>query len=399
VGRLVGVIARGVPGLIEVLQRTWDAHDAVLPIDPRLPAPARAELLAAARPTMVIDAADPLAAPMSEDPDAPPVAPGDAVVIATSGTTGRPKLVVLTHDSLRAHAHAVHTRLEVERTDRWLACLPLAHIGGLNVVIRSLLDGIGLEVHDGFEPTAVQVAAASGATLTSLVPTALDRIDPSGFRWIVLGGAADPTAVRPANVVRSWGLTETGGGVVYGGEPLPGVEVIETQGELWVRSPTLARGLRLSNGDVTEIRRPHPLSSTSTGWLQTGDLGSVSADGTVTVHGRLDDVIVTGGENVHPEAIEAVLLHHPSVAEAAVVGRPDPEWGHRVEAWIVLLGSAVAPTLEELQSRVRAELPAWNAPKAVHFVAALPRTPLGKLDRRSLAPAEAPDGSHTTEMA
>ena len=145
----------------------------------------------------------------------------------TSGSTGKPKGVVLTHAAIAAHARGVHERLAVDPArDRWLACLPLAHMGGLGVVLRALVDGVGLDVVGSPDPATVASAPAElGSTLTSLVPTALDRTDASAYRWIVLGGAADPVE-RPANVVRTYGLTESGGGVVYWpGGPLPGVEV------------------------------------------------------------------------------------------------------------------------------------------------------------------------------
>lgn len=354
--RLLLLDARG-EGFVEHLRRAWDEGDAVLPVDPRLAPPARARLLTAMAPEAGV-----------ED--------GDALVLATSGTTGDPKGVVLTHDALAAHAAAVHRHLGVGRDDRWLACLPLAHVGGLGVVVRALVDGVGLDVHDGFDAERVAAARAAGATLTSLVPTALDRVGADGWRWVVLGGSADTAATRPANVVRTWGLTETGGGVVYDGTPLPGVEVVERDGELWVRSPTLLRGYRRPDGSVAEATRG--------GWFPTGDVGAVAADGTVSVRGRRGDMIVTGGENVWPDAVEAVLRRLPAVAEVAVAGRPDPEWGQRVEAWVVPADPAAPPALSDLRAAVADELARFAAPRALHLVEALPRTALGKVRRDAL---------------
>src|SRR5206468_3416168 len=159
-----------------------DDGDAVLPLDPRLPGPARDAVLAAAN----VDE---------------PVEDGDAVVVATSGTSGAPKAVVLTHEALRASAAATSARLGVDPApDTWLACLPLAHVGGLSVATRALITGTPLVVHERFDADATMAAAADGATLVSLVATALRRIDPSVFRAIVLGGSKPPDAL-PGNVV------------------------------------------------------------------------------------------------------------------------------------------------------------------------------------------------------
>lgn len=384
-GALVAVVARGGPGFVEVLQRTWDDGDAVLPLDPRLPVPVLQRLVTALRPADVELLGTRWPAGLTLDWDHAPTLRGDALVVPTSGTTGEPKGIVLTHDALAAHTAAVHSHLGATTRDRWLACLPLAHIGGLGVVVRALIDGIGLEVLRGFDEGAVRTARDLGATLTSLVPTALDRVGAEGFRWVVLGGSADTVEQRPANVVRTWGLTETGGGIVYDGRPLPGVEVTEVDGELWVRSPTLARGVRRADGSARDLRRALPHDPTSTGWLATGDAGSVAADGRVAVQGRKGDMIVTGGENVWPEAVEAVLRTVPGIAEVAVAGRPDPEWGQRVVAWIVPSVGRAAPTLEDVRARAREELPPWSLPRELRTVAVLPRTAIGKV-RRDLLP-------------
>jgi O-succinylbenzoic acid--CoA ligase len=212
--------------------------------------------------------------------------------------------------------------------------------------------------------------------LTSLVPTALDRVGAEGWRWVVLGGSADTVAARPANVVRTYGLTESGGGVVYDRRPLPGVDVEARDGELWLRSPTLARGLRQPDGAVVDRRVD--------GWLPTGDAGRIDPDGTVHVVGRVDDMIVTGGENVWPDPVERALLTHPGVAEVAVAGRPDPEWGQIVVAWIVPAPAADLPSLDALRDHVGSVLPRHAAPRRLVLVDALPRTALGKISRPAL---------------
>ncbi|MBX3283991.1 MAG: AMP-binding protein [Actinobacteria bacterium] len=372
---LVALDLPGGPAFVRALQQAWDGGDAVFPLDQRLPQPARRQLLDAARPHAVVEASG----PTTWERAAPPVADDDAVVVASSGSTGAPKLVVHTHTGVAAHAWAVHQHLGVDpATDRWLACLPLAHLGGLGVVLRSIVTDTPVDVVPGFDAADVATAPAErGTTLVSLVPTALDRIDPEPFRWVVLGGSADPTD-RPANVVRTYGLTETGGGVVYDGVPLPGVAVrVADDGTISIAGPTLARGLRADDGTTVPV-------AGADGWLATGDLGAWDDDGRLVVHGRADDLIVTGGENVWPATVEAVLATHPAVAEVAVLGRPDPAWGSAVVAVVVPVPHVDPPTLEHLRNHVRARLPAYAAPRRLVLVEALPRTALGKVARAAL---------------
>ncbi len=305
--------------------------------------------------------------------------PTDAIVVASSGTTGPPKLLVHNHAAIEAHAQAVHTHLGVDPDrDRWLACLPLAHLGGLGVVLRALVTSTPLDVWPSFDATRVAAAPAElGTTLVSLVPTALDRVDPTPFRWVVLGGSADPTA-RPANVVHTYGMTETGGGVVYDGQPLPGVEVrLGPAGAISLRGPMFASGRRQPDGSLGSLVDPD-------GWLATGDVGRWADDGRLMVDGRADDLIVTGGENVWPATVEAALAGHPRVAEVAVVGRPDPEWGQRVVAIVVAVDSAHPPSLDDLRAHGRLTLPAYATPREVVLVDQLPRTSLGKVRRPAL---------------
>ena len=344
--RLVAIDKPGGPEFVDELQRIWGAGDAAFPIDQRLPPPARAALLAAMR--------------VGE-----PVEPGDALVVATSGSTGEPKGVVLTHDAVAASAEATSRRLSVSGGDHWLACLPLSHVGGLSVITRALHSRTRLTVLPGFDEQAVN---ASGATLVSLVAATLPRVDAERFRLIVLGGSRPP-ADRPTNSVTTYGMTETGSGVVYDGVPLDGVEVmIDDDAQIRVRGPMLLRCYR--DGTV-------PLDAD--GWLPTGDLGRWLDDGRLHVEGRTGDLIITGGENVWPEAVEAALADHPDIAEVMVRGVADPEWGQLVVA--VIVPGESAPTLESVRSHVKQRHPGFMAPKRIEIVTSLPRTGIGKLRR------------------
>ena len=344
--RLVAIDLPGGPDFVDELRHVWDAGDAAFPVDQRLPRSAKRELCAAMR--------------VGDE-----VQPGDALVMVTSGSTGTPKGVVLTHDAVAASARATSDRLDVHPDDHWLACLPLSHVGGLSVVTRALHTGTQLTVLPGFDTTAIEDA---GATLVSLVATALARIDPSRFRTIVLGGSRPPDD-RPANCVTTYGMTETGSGVVYDGVPLDDVEVdITPDGEIRLRAPMLLRCYRDGSS---------PLDAD--GWFATGDLGVWLPDGQLHVAGRRGDLIITGGENVWPEAVEAALADHSGVADVMVRGVDDPEWGQVVEALIVAVGDP--PTLDSIRAHVKAHHPAFMAPRRLAVVESLPRTSLGKLRR------------------
>lgn len=362
---LVAVDLPGGPEFVKALRREWDNGNAVLPIDRRLPPPARAALLASLAPDRLID---------SEGRHTLPgrvVAEGDALVIATSGATGTPKGVVLTHAAVHASAVATSARLGITSADTWLACLPLSHVGGLSVVTRALLLDVPLVVHDGFDAERVQAAARDGATAVSLVATALQRIDPQLFRVIVLGGSRAP-ADRPPNVHATYGLTETGSGIVYDGMPLDGVELaVATDGEVLVRCPMLLRCYRDGSTPVD-----------SDGWLHTGDIGKLLPDGRLHIDGRADDLIITGGENVWPDVVESVIASHAAVREVAVAGVPDSEWGQRVVAWIVPEG--LPPSAADINAHVRESLPNYCVPKELRIIEELPRTSIGKLRRHLL---------------
>jgi O-succinylbenzoic acid--CoA ligase len=357
---------------VDALRTVWNAGDAVFPLDQRLPQTEADRVIAVAQPTAVISADG----ERRSLAGGTPVNDGDAIVVATSGTTGNPKAVIHTHTSVAASAHATSDGLGADpTTDQWLGCLPPAHIGGLAVITRSLITGTDLIVHESFDAQAADQAAADGATLVSLVTRALNQVDVFGFRKVLIGGAAPPPDL-PDHVIATYGMTETGSGCVYGGYPLDGVELRATPaGEIEIRADLLLRAYRTADGEIDPFNPD--------GWFPTGDLGSIDEDGRLWIDGRAGDMLITGGENVWPHRIERVLETHPTIAEAAVIGRADPDWGHKVVAVVVLAGDAT-PTLDELREYVRADLPAWNAPKELVVVESLPKTALGKIRKSEL---------------
>jgi len=239
-------------------------------------------------------------------------------------------------------------------------------------------------VHPSFDVSAV--AGEAGVTLLSLVPTMLARLLDAGadvgrFRRILLGGAPPAPSLLTrarragARIVVTYGMTETGGGCVYDGRPLDGVEVsVGSDGRIRVRGPVLFRGYR---GDPAATHK-----ALRDGWLATADLGRLTAEGELAVLGRADDVIITGGENVRAGEVAAALAEHPAIDEAAVVGRADPEWGQRVVAFVV--ASSPAPTLDEVRAFIRTRLSAAHAPGELVVVDRLPRLGSGKVDRLAL---------------
>jgi O-succinylbenzoic acid--CoA ligase len=295
-----------------------------------------------------------------------------AIVVHTSGTTGRPRPVGLTLGNVETSAAASAAVLGLSPDTRWLCPLPLSHVGGLMVLLRAAIHG--------FTAVLAPLDRLGEATVASLVPTQLARLLDAGHRdgpEIVLGGAGAPRALleRAAAagvpVRTTYGLTQTcsmvtlsePGDTETSGAPLPGAQIeIGGDGEILVRGPMVAAG----------------------GQLATGDLGRLTADGRLVVIGRKDDLIVSGGENVAPAEVEAVLLEHPQVRDAAVYGRPDPEWGQAVTARIVPREGA-PPDPDELRAFCRERLAGFKVPKAFEIAGEpLPRTASGKLLRRQL---------------
>ena len=351
---------RPAPAAAEEIRAAWDAGDAVLVLDPRAPDSEVERIVGRMRPEAG-------------------VAPEVAAVVATSGTSGTAKGVELTWDGLAASSAAISEALEVGAGDRWLACLPLHYVAGLAVLGRAWAAGIPVTVLDGFDVGAV--VAAGEATLVSLVPTMLRRLRAAGadttrFRRILLGGG--PVRERGPNIVATYGLTETWGGVVHDGHPLAGVELrIGDQDEILVRAPMVMRGYRLAP-EATAA------AFAAGGWLRTGDAGALDAGGRLRVVDRLRDLIITGGVNVSPSEVEAVLARHPGVADVCVAGAADAEWGERVVAHVVPADPRQPPALEELRAFAAGELSAAKLPREVVITAAIPRSAGGKPLRRLL---------------
>ncbi len=316
-----------------------------------------------------------------------------AVVVTTSGTTGTPKGALLTAAALTASAAATHDRLG--GPGRWLLALPSYHIAGIQVLVRSLLAGntpVELDVSTRFDvsqlPSAVH-QLGPGRRYTSLVATQLAKAldDPAATEAlaeldaVLIGGGPAPRPILDAaaaagvRVVRTYGMSETAGGCVYDGVPLHGVELRIDEGRIVVGGPTLAKGYR---------NPPDPDPFAEAGWFRTDDIGMVDDSGMLSVLGRVDDAISTGGLTVLPQPVEAALRTHPAVADCAVFGLPDERLGHRVVAAVVLAGGSAAPTLDTLRAHVARTLDHTAAPRELHFVDALPMRGIGKVDRSAL---------------
>jgi O-succinylbenzoic acid--CoA ligase len=363
----------------------------LLPLGPRLSPSERAAIIADEEPAVDLDDAGELT---QTEADLPLLGEHDmddlACRVLTSGSTGVPDPVGLSYGNFLWSAVASGFNIGVEPDDRWLCCLPLSHISGLGIVMRSVIYGTTAVVHDGFDVDCVaESLQRDGITVVSLVATMLTRLleagaDLSGPRAILIGGGPVPeepleeAVGRGATVIQTYGLTEACSQVTTlapsdarrklgsAGRPLLTTHLRIQDGEILVQGPTVAPG-----------------RADADGWLHTGDLGHIDDEGFLYVDDRIDDMIVTGGENVVPAEVEKILLRHPEVADAAVVGREDPEWQQAVTAIVVLRDGSEA-TPDELRRHCAESLAGFKVPKRVELAAALPRTPSGKLMRRAL---------------
>jgi len=359
------------PQLIyELVRRALDGEITLFPLDHRMPAGEARELVRRVRPTQWADGRA-IAGGLGAADDV-------ALVVATSATTGAAKAVELSARALASSARGFAAATGSLPEDRWLSCLPLSRIAGLSTMVRSILAGTHPETVLPFDAALV---AKGEAQLISLVPAMLHRLlqlgwDPSPYRAILLGGGPIPNEMvreakeRGGNIVATYGLTETCGGCVYDGAPLGGVEVdIDATSQILVKGNVVMNGYRL-DPQISAARLQD-------GWLRTGDLGSLQG-GILVVNGRMDDVIITGGEKVSPVMVEQVLAQIEGVVDALLTSVPDAEWGRKTIALVVRSGS-----LDEQKVRAAAKerLAASSVPSHVFFVESLPKTAAGKADR------------------
>jgi O-succinylbenzoic acid--CoA ligase len=375
-GARVGLALPPGEAFVVALHAVLLAGSTVVPIDLRLPD--------ADRPAVdVLVEGEALAVRCAPDADVRDEHDLDApaIVVHTSGTTSAPKPIRLTYGNWLWSALGSAVALGVDPGERWLCTLPLSHVGGLSILLRSAIYGTSAIVHERFETDRVLAALRDpgGPTIVSLVPTTLSRLldagleRPPALRWALLGGAPLPPALleRAAAagvaVAPTYGLTEACSQVATDGVPLFCTRVqLAPDGEILVSGPTLSP------------------DAGAGGPYRTGDLGAFDADGRLHIVGRKADTIVTGGENVAPAEVEAVLEAHPAVAEAGVFGRPDPEWGEAIAA-LVRLRDGEDATPVDLWEHCRGRLARFKVPKDIMVVAEpLPRTPSGKLVRREL---------------
>ena len=381
---------------------------AILPLDPALPGARLRELLDAFAPAAITtpEGTQRVAVPAGGGrPARPGVGPGIAAVIATSGSTGRPKGVQLSAAALRASAASSLARIGAGPGQRWLCCLPVFHVAGLQVLVRSLLSGVAPLVSERVGPG--EVAGAAGAHV-SLVPTQLRRLLDAGaplseLGTILLGGAApaaglvEEARAAGARVVITYGMSETCGGCVYDGLPLDGVRAELGQDALIrIAGPVLFSGY-WPGGDGGSLPGGPPgncgpaadaagagAPAGAGGWFTTSDLGALDAEGRLIVRGRADDVINTGGEKVLPGEVESVLGTISGVRDVVVIGSADPEWGELVTAIVVPADPAAPPGLGVLRAGARDRLPGYAAPRRLLLVPEIPLLASGKPDRQAL---------------
>ncbi len=400
---------------LELRQELLDSRPRLLVVGE--PQQARGELLARELdlPSWLLPKAADAQSPLYRGKAADPVAVGPdalAAVVYTSGTTGPAKGAMLTRRNFFYAAVTSAMGLGALPGDRWLLCMPLFHVGGLSILLRSALFGGAVLAQDGFEVEAVRHGLEEeGATCISLVPVMLERLlqadvtPPKSLRFALLGGAAASRELLDQALGAGWpiastyGLTETASQaatlapaealqhvgsagrplfltelrIVEGGRVMPAGE----PGEILVRGPTVIPGY-LGRPEETRERF-------SEGYLRTGDIGYIDEDGYLYVLDRRKDLIVSGGENIYPAEVEAALMRHPGVQDAAVYPVPDSVWG-QVPAAAVVPRDGTSPSADDILRFLRTQLAGYKVPRGISFVPQLPRNAGGKLVRHALKP-------------
>lgn len=358
--RLIAARLPQEPAAVGIVDGIWANGDALLPLDPALTAAELAPLLARFRPHVLLDGGreKPLHNPAS-------IAPGTALVITTSGTTGSPKGVVLSRAALDAAVALTNEAVGASSGDRWLCCLPLNHIAGFMTLVRSRALDADPIVHRSFDVEAV--ASDKEGAFVSLVPTMLYRlleadVDLTRFSRVLVGGAAvDDALIARARAMGvratvTYGMTETCGGMVYDGIPLPKVEVaLARDGRISIASPTLMDGYRLYKSATD--------SALASGRFVTQDRGEWTDDGRLRVIGRLDRVIICGGKKVEPDEVEDALRAHPGVLDVVVAGEGDELWGQLVVATVTPTDQDQPPDPEQLREFLRGRISSYKIPR------------------------------------
>ena len=387
-GELLAVDVPAGPAWVPLLHRLWSEGVAFMPLDERLAEPERRRLLDLARPAAVLGAGG-----TTVFAGAAPVDPEVAVVMATSGTGGAPRLVELSRAAVQAAIAG--SRVALARAGHapdapLVSCLTPAHIGGLLVLLRGELADppSSVTVHERFDVARLGRDTPPGASL-SLVPAMVRRLVRAGADvtrfgpMLVGGGGLDPAdraraEALGATIVETYGLTESCGGVVYEGLPFEGTRLrLGDELRIELLGPTVMQGYRhdgAATGAAFDVR----------GWLRTGDAGTIDDDGRLHVIGRLDEAIRTGAETVWPAEVERAIASHPKVFEVAVAGRPHPDWGEQVVAFVVPRTIDDPPSLVELRDHASETIARHKTPRELVLIAELPRTPGGKLRRGAL---------------
>ena len=390
-GATVAMTMRGGREQVVLIHALMKTGSILMPLSPRLSPEERSRALKQSKASVDLDEPDRLT---QTEADMPLLGEHDMedihCHILTSGSSGTAHTVGLTYGNHLFSAMGSAYRIGVDPEDRWLCALPLSHISGLSIVMRSVIYGTTMVLHDGFDVDRVAASIPEeNISVISMVSTMLLRLldagaDLSAPRAILVGGGPVPKAAleraldQGANVIQTYGLTETCSQVTT-------LEVSDSRRKVGsVGRPLLTSHLRILDG---EILVQGPTVSTpaldSDGWLHTGDVGRIDDDGFLFVDGRIDEMIITGGENVVPAEVEDVLVQHPEILEAAVVGRPDPEWQQAVSA-VVVLRNGGSIDIGDVKDHCAGLLASYKVPKTVEVVESLPRTPSGKILRSSL---------------